>query len=207
MVSLTEASSKPLFAGNLLATLLLLLALFVPCRVMAEPLFSSSGQSNTLALRSFTVETKPDHHVLVECGICVSDSQTIKALLRDGAIINLTCRLVIERLRTLLANETIAEGSEVHQLRYDPLTREFIMLRPGAPARRDKKLDVLLAATWECMAFNMPLENPLVSGETYKVRLDLALQHAEVPPWLEKALFFWSWDVAPATSFTQEFTY
>lgn len=206
MVSLTEASPKPPFAGNVLVAVLLLVALFLPCRVMGEPLFSSSG-SCALALRSFTVETRPDHHVLVECGISVSDSRTIKALLRDGAIISLTCRLVIERLRTLLANETLAEGAEVHQLRYDPLTREFIMLRPNAPARRDKKLDVLLAATWECMAFNMPLEHPLISGETYRVRLDVTLQHAEVPPWLEKALFFWSWDIAPATSFTQEFTY
>ena len=63
------------------------------------------------------------------------------------------------------------------------------------------------AATWEVMTFNAPLQTPLASGETYKVRLDVTLQHAEVPPWLEKALFFWSWDIAPAASFTQEFTY
>lgn len=207
MASLTEASSKLSFAGNLFVAVLVACALFLPCHVMAEPLFSTSGQSNTLALRSFTVETKPDQHILVECGICVSDSHTIKVLLRDGAIINLTCRLIIERLRKVLVNETLADRSEVHQLRYDPLTRDFIMLRPNAPARRDKKLDTLLAATWECLAFNIPLENPLLSGETYRVRLDVTLQHAEVPPWLEKALFFWSWDVAPATSFTQEFTY
>lgn len=202
-----KASQLPSFAGKALGIVLLTLVAFLPWRAAAEQFSPPAGQPNTLTLLSFTVEAKPDQHVVVECGLGVSDARSVKALLRDGAIINLTCKLVIERLRTLLANETLVDATEVHQLRHDPLTREFIMLPPNAPARRDKKLDALLAATWECMTFNVPLQAPLASGETYRVRLDVTLQHAEVPPWLEKALFFWSWDVAPAASFTQEFTY
>ena len=200
-----KTSQHSSFAGITFG--IVMLTLFLPWRVAAEQFSALSGQPNTLTLRSFKVEAQPDQHIVVECGLGVSDARSVRALLRDGAVINLTCKLVIERLRTLLANETLVDITEVHQLRHDPLTREFIMLAPNAPARRDKKLDALLAATWEVMTFNAPLQTPLASGETYKVRLDVTLQHAEVPQWLEKALFFWSWDIAPAASFTQEFTY
>ena len=48
---------------------------------------------------------------------------------------------------------------------------------------------------------------PLTPGENYQVALTLSLRHAHVPPWLEKALFFWSWDVLAPATFTLDFQY
>ncbi len=173
---------------------------------MASSQENSSAEKSMLLLRSFTVETKGSS-ILVESGLVVDQLSNINTLLRDGASINLSCNLLIERLRTLFANETLAEVTVVYQLRHEPLTREFIMIQEGNSPQRSKKLEDLLASTWDVLMFNVPLAAPLVSGETYRVRLHVTLQHAEVPPWLEKALFFWSWDIAPALSFTQEFVY
>lgn len=172
----------------------------------ASPQETSSVEKSTLTLRSFTIETKSGTSILVESGLAVTHISDIRTLLRDGASINLSCNLVIERLRTFLANETLADATVVYQLRHDPLTREFIMAQDGISPQRSKKLEELLAFT-DVLMFNIPLAAPLVSGETYRVHLHMTLQHAEVPPWLEKALFFWSWDIAPALSFTQEFIY
>ena len=57
------------------------------------------------------------------------------------------------------------------------------------------------------LRFVLPLPEPLVAGENYRVHFDLTLQHAEVPPWLSQALFFWSWDVVPPVSVTQDFLF
>ncbi|MEG2140508.1 MAG: DUF4390 domain-containing protein [Bilophila sp.] len=165
-----------------------------------------SQEPFTLKLRSFSVETV-DGGVRVESGLMLEKTAFLRALLRDGAVLNLAGTLTLERLRTLLSNTVLSEITLLYQLRHDPLTREFVLSVAGSPSIRQKNLDDLLAFAWKDMHFLLPLQESLVSGETYRVRLDLTLQHAEVPPWLEKALFFWSWDVAPAASFSHEFVY
>ena len=119
----------------------------------------------------------------------------------------LTCKLALERVRTLLSNEVISEESRSYQLRHDLLSREFILSSPGHPIVRQKQFDTLLASAFQHLDFLLPLQAPLVSGETYRVQLKITLEHAEVPSWLEKALFFWSWEVTPPLSFSQDFIF
>lgn len=159
-----------------------------------------------LKLRSFSVATV-DGGVRVESGLLLEKTAILSSLLRDGAVLTFACTLTLERLRTLLSNEVLSARTVEYHLRHDPLTREFMLDVAGHPPMRKKNLEALLTSAWKDMTFLLQLQTPLLSGETYRVRLDLTLQHAEVPPWLEKALFFWSWDVAPPASFSREFVY
>ena len=187
-------------------SVLFFLFLFValPCFVQAQP---QTQEAAALRLGFFTVQTLSDTKVHVDSGIVVDKLKVVRNLLRDGAVLNFTCKLTIERLRSVLSNDVLAEHSETFQIRHDPLTRDFCVLRQGLPSQCSKKLDTIIETACGDMPFTITLLEPLVSGEKYRVRLDVTLQHAEVPPWLEKALFFWSWDVAPPTSFIQDFVY
>ena len=103
--------------------------------------------------------------------------------------------------------QVISGESRSYQVRHDLLSREFILSSPGHPIVRQKQFDTLLASAFQHLDFLLPLQAPLVSGETYRVQLKITLEHAEVPPWLEKALFFWSWEVTPPLSFSQDFIF
>ena len=153
----------------------------------------SNGQTPKLELRTFTIE-------MLNGGV-------VRSQLRDGAVMTLTCKLALERVRILLSNEVISGESRSYQLRHDLLSREFILSSPGHPIVRQKQFDTLLASAFQHLDFLLPLQAPLVSGETYRVQLKITLEHAEVPPWLEKALFFWSWEVTPPLSFSQDFIF
>ena len=167
---------------------------------------SSHGQAPKLELSSFTVEMLNDG-IHVSTGIGLENGGVVRSQLRDGAVMALTCKLALERVRTLLSNEILSEESRSYQLRHDLLSREFILSSPGLPIVRQKQFDALLASSFQHLDFLLPLQAPLVSGETYRVQLKVTLEHAEVPPWLEKALFFWSWEVTPPLSFSQDFVF
>ena len=167
---------------------------------------TGTGAAPKLELDTFTVETIPEG-VQVDTGFKIDHANVIRAQLRDGAVMNLQCKLKLERVRTLLSNPVISETTRSYQLRHDLLTREFILSSPERPLVRQKQFDALLASTWGHLQFLLPLHEPLSSGETYRVQFDVTLEHAEVPPWLEKALFFWSWEVAPPLSFSQDFVF
>ena len=165
---------------------------------------TSSGEAPQLRISSFSVETNGAIHV--DTGILLESPGVVRAQLRDGAVMNLNCRLVLQKIRTLLSNELLSECSRSYTLRHDLLTREFILSAPGMATVRQKQFSALLDGLKK-LDFVLPLQNPLQPGEEYRVQIQFVFQHAEVPPWLEKALFFWSWEVAPPLSFSQDFVY
>ncbi len=166
---------------------------------------SAEQHQSSIDIISFTVETQ-DTYTEIHSGLKLNNTAEIKAQLRDGAVMALDCKVQLERTRTLLANVLVAETVQTYYLRHDPLTREFVLSCPGIPSVRQKNFDTLVAPLKQ-MRFVLPLMEPLAAGETYRIRFDLTLQHAEVPPWLSRALFFWSWDVVPPVSVTQEFIF
>ncbi len=167
---------------------------------------SGAQQQGRIDLLSFTVETR-DMDVEIHSGLKLTDNAEIKAQLRDGAVMTLVCKLSLERVRTLLSNAFVSETTQEYSLRHDLLTREFVLSGPGIKSLRQKNFDVLMDSVFRELRFVLPLPEPLVAGENYRVHFDLTLQHAEVPPWLSQALFFWSWDVVPPVSVTQDFLF
>lgn len=163
-------------------------------------------QPSVLEIENFVLRTAPDA-VHVTSGFRLENSAPIKAQLRDGAQMILSCTIRLERLRTLLSNVTLSETTLVFHLRHDPLLREFILFSDAAETARSKNLNALLTAAWNPLHVVLPLREPPETGAPCRITVNVTLQHATVPPWLEQALFFWSWDVVPPLSLTQEFTY
>jgi hypothetical protein len=47
----------------------------------------------------------------------------------------------------------------------------------------------------------------MTSGDDYRVTLDVEMVNTDVPEWLSKSFFFWSWDPAPPIQYSTDFTY
>lgn len=176
-----------------------LVALLFPAPVRA-------GGDAVFLLNSLSVVTHSGTTRL-EAAATLSDVAPIQANLRDGAALNLEMDVTVEHPRLLLPSKLVAEQHLLYQIRFDPLTREYVLLRAAGPPMRQRMLETLLNDVLGDAAILVAPPAALVPGENYRAALTLSMRHAHVPPWLEKALFFWSWDVVPPATFTLDFIY
>lgn len=186
---------RAFLAGALLALLVPVMALAVPPKyfVITDPrLDTATGD------------------IVVRLGVTCDNVTGLFEMLKDGASVELVIGGRVERVRSLWTNVTITERRLVSVLQHNPLTREFSLYMPGeAQPLMDKNLERLLDATWSKLVINFgPLS--MLDGEEkgaeYRAVLELALQHAKVPPWLEKNFVFWSRNVLDPETVTLPFT-
>ncbi|MGJ3523285.1 DUF4390 domain-containing protein [Nitratidesulfovibrio sp. D1] len=183
--------------------LLILFALFLLS--VANP--AQAAPPRQFVLDTFAIETRDDTLVL-RLGVGVDDPDGLRDLLKDGAEMELRGTATLTRRRGVLPDVTLAEKVFACVLRHDTLTREFELRLEGRESPwRDKNLARLLEATWKRLVLPLAPISTLEKGEPHRVSLALSLRHTDVPPWLSRTLFFWSWEVVPDATFTQDFTY
>lgn len=168
---------------------------------------ANAAPPERLLLRAFSVATEGEQIVL-RASLDIDDREGMRNILRDGAQVQLTCTATLRRNRTLLPAQEVGGVVAEIVMRHDPLTREFeLFTSPDLPPRRDRNFARLLDGTWSRLRLNLAPTAELTPGEGYTVTLTCSLRHTKVPPWLEKTLFFWSWDVVPEATFTQPFNF
>lgn len=147
------------------------------------------------------------------CSIAVDEESGLHDILKDGAVLELTVDVSLERHRSWWTNSEVAEARYTSVLRHDPLSRDFIIVYPAASGEeltRDRNLTRLLSGHWR------KLELPVTSMETirelgtdrdYILIARFSLRHTEVPPWLQSSVGFWSSEVVSDQKVTLEFHY
>lgn len=180
--------------------------------LLAVLLLSAAGSAQAapprqFVLDTFAIETRDDTLVL-RLGVGVDAPDGLRDLLKDGAEMELRGTVTLTRRRGVLPDVTLAEKVFACTLRHDTLTSEFELRLLGREVPwRDKNLARLLEATWKRLVLPLAPIAALEKGEPHRVSLTLSLRHTDVPPWLSRTLFFWSWEVVPDATFTQDFTY
>lgn len=160
--------------------------------------------------KGLTMETRTGT-IVVRVGISVDNEAGLHDMLKDGASVQLTAELQLERLRSLWTNVTLAEQTYTSMLRHNPLTREFLLYMPGETTPvADRNLSRLLAATWHKLSFPLgpvDLLRQAEAGSQYRISVYLTLRHTEVPPWLAKAFVFWSKEVVEPVTLAIPFSF
>lgn len=172
------------------------------CLLWAAPLRAEGGAAFVLNSLSVVFQQGTTR---LEAAIAVNDPAPLQANLRDGAALNLHMDVLVERPRMVLPDKTVSQQRLLFQIRFDPLTREYLLLRSAQSPLRQRRLAALLEEVLGDATIPLAPPAMLMPGERYRARLTLAIRHADVPPWLEKALFFWSWDVIAPTTFSLDF--
>lgn len=142
--------------------------------------------------------------LVLSLSVSVNDEEGLRDMLKDGAVLELTTTVGVERERSWWANAEEFTYSFSSVLRHDPLSRDFIATLPledGEKELRDRNLTRLLHESWKKLSFpviSLATLQQAANGESsFLLRYTVTLRHIEVPPWLEKSLVFWSAEVVP----------
>ncbi len=159
-----------------------------------------------IRLRDFVLDNS-DGQIAVRFGIGFTELDSLRLMLKEGARVTLTCEAALTEPGSLWFSNTLST-QELHSvLSYNVLTREYMITLSGQPTlHKSNSLVKLLAETWAELALNVGQLANLTRGEEYRVDLDIRMASDNVPPWLAKTLFFWSWDIAPSMHYSMDFT-
>jgi len=184
-------------ALRLLPALLLAVCLLVPSAALAQKLILDK-----LVL---------DNHagaVTVRFGIHVDDISKIENELKNGGEMELRIKAMLSRRRTGWLAADLADKELVGALGYDPLTREFHVVRPGADKPvKGGELGPLMSRVWGDVSLELIPWESLERGKEYVLDFEMRLARTDVPGWIRTTLFFVSWDVIGVTTYRLDFTY
>lgn len=141
-------------------------------------------------------------------GVAVEEIPILKGELEDGLELVLSCDVGLYRRNNYWMDDEIASGIFVSELRYDPLTQEYIMaLQKGEKALRDKDIGRLLDKGWGVIEIGLGSWALLDRGQKYSLRLHTSMNEKDAPDGVMRYIYFWSWDTGAKNAFQLDFTY
>lgn len=138
--------------------------------------------------------------------LSVDNEDALGDILRDGASLELSIKIVVQRKRSLWFNAVEQEIEYTSLLRHDPLSRAFRMTVPDSEQiLQDKNLRALLARTWKSLNLTVASAELFNQKNNYLIKVNISLKHAALPPWLDRTLVFWTKEVVNSTSFELDY--
>ncbi len=185
-------------------------AAFLPALLLAAVVFLGAwpawGAEQSLDLDNLVLDNQAGE-ITVRFGVTAPLDPLRKAL-GEGSRLGLVCKASLERVRGVLPDAGVAQGEYVSELTRDELAQEYVLHLPGVEKPvRSKDLRVLLDKAWGAVTMDLGSWDLLTPGHAYALNLTISLKRMDVPAWLRYSLFFWSWDVLPATNYQLEFNY
>ncbi len=183
---------KPILAGTIFLFLLL---------------SSSLVHSQEVMLKNLVLDNVAGI-VQLRFGIKTVDASELKEYLQEGVILRLQCSAKLKANKSLWWDETLREEKVAFELKNNPLTRKYV-LRNVTENRtmQNKDLETLIRSNWGNMVLEMGRWPKAPQGREYVLELKVRLERADIPVWLKRALFFWSWEVVPVKTYRMNFTY
>ncbi|MFW5488572.1 MAG: DUF4390 domain-containing protein [Desulfovibrio sp.] len=185
--------------GRLTYVLLMALLLFMG---YARPCLAQH-----IVLENLVVDNQEDR-IMIRFGLKLDGAERLAAELERGAVLELIVSADLSQDRSLIWSKGLTDAEHHSTLRFDALTRNYILERPGVDDNlRDKDLEVLLAKAWKHIDLDLGQWSLLAPGESFFIDMSIRLIHQEVPSWMKSVLFFWNWDAVPETTYRMSFQY
>ncbi|WP_291329195.1 DUF4390 domain-containing protein [Desulfovibrio sp. UCD-KL4C] len=202
-------TAKNLTARNTFPALTLSINLLVIlCTIFIISLFSPScANAASLNLKNLVLDNQAGA-IMARFGLELKDDTKTEAALENGIKLKLECKAALYLRRSMWPDSKIASKVYTDKLYYSSLSKEFILEKFGnSIALRDKKITMLLQNGWNSIVMDLGPWSSLKRGEQYILKLDVHLDQTDIPQWLKKTLFFWSWDIVPSATYKLDFTY
>jgi len=184
-----------------------LAATAAPILALVLVLWAAAAFAQSLVLSNLVVDNQAGT-LMARFGVAVDGVAEITESLQNGATLGLTCKAKLSKNGGLFASPQVAAAEMTSRLKFDSLTREYALVQPGREAPlKNARLDELLRAGWGELTLDMGSWRMLERGQEYTLALDIRLHQTDIPNWFRRTLFFWSWDVAPSTTYQLHFKY
>ncbi|MGM0646621.1 MAG: DUF4390 domain-containing protein [Thermodesulfobacteriota bacterium] len=176
---------------------------FLTLLAVAAPSAAQECHVDNLGLNS-----SEDGHIGVHFGVQCPVGPLQTMLVEEGGVIRVVfeAALLRDRLFFWKKQETVARRTFLLQNR--SLSQEFVV--DGSQMEQPligPLLGPLLHKAWSTLEMDLGPWRNLQPGSEYTVELRIRCDRADIPVWLRKALFFWSWDVLPPRSYKLHFRY
>lgn len=169
--------------------------------------FPSQVRAQDLELKNMALDNVSGS-IQLSYGIQVLEVQALEEHLSEGLVLRLQCRAKLIRDRRWWWDALLQEEQQEFQLRTQRLQGKYVLSsKQQDKALKGKDLGQLLQRGWSGMKLRLGKWEQLEPEQDYAVVIKLSLKRSNVPWWLRKALFFWSWDVVPEQKYRMDFKY
>lgn len=176
---------------------LLLLAAMLLCPV------PSSAQ--LLSLNNLVLDNQSGR-IHLRFGLGLAELEQVRGVLQEGVDLWMfgTARLIAKRM--ILPNQVLSEVQVEHVLEWNPLAQVFELTLPQKEhLMKNKDLQQLIDIHWREISMDMGEWSMLTPEQTYHLELEISLDRRDIPVWMRRVLFFWSWEVIPPIRYELEF--
>ena len=167
---------------------------------------SAGASPQDIVFHELTLDSKTNP-LTVNLGFGLTNYPLLADMLRNGARAELQCTVSLQRKRLFWTDETLAEKKLAYRLRYDPLTREFLVESGDRPPMRHKNLEPLLKKRLEKIQVRLGAKAMLEPENSYVVRVVAGLRHLPGLLNLASSVFFKNETIIPDTSIAMSFEY
>ncbi|MCJ2165623.1 MULTISPECIES: DUF4390 domain-containing protein [unclassified Pseudodesulfovibrio] len=141
-------------------------------------------------------------------GVAVEEKPILKGELEDGGVLVLKCQVRLIEANDYWFNRVISEAQFESILKFDPLTRDFIMSLPDRETLlRNTDLGKLLDEGWGTIEASLGEWALLDRGRKYSLLLHTSMNEQDAPEGVMRYIYFWSWDAGADNSFQLDFTF
>lgn len=170
-------------------------------------LSATGAMAQTLSLMAPAIANE-NGSLTARFGVTVVEKPILKGELEDGSELVLKCAIELFEELDYWFDSTVSSASFESTLKYDQLTKEFVMTVPGRTQPfRDKDIESLLKRGWSTIKIKLGPWSMLERGQAYSLRLITTMNEAGAPEGLSRFIYFWSWDAGADNTFHLNFTF
>lgn len=169
--------------------------------------FPKQIQAQDLELQDMALDNVSGS-IQLSYGVEVLDVQALEERLSEGLVLQMQCRARLIRDRHWWMDALLQDKELVFELKSQPLQGSFQLINKAkGNTLKNQDLNKLLHKAWSGLKMHLGNWQELEPGQEYAVELSLTLKRSNVPWWLRKSLFFWSWDLVPEKKYRMDFKY
>ncbi len=146
-----------------------------------------------------------NNFINIEMALGAPTKNNVEQQLRNGQILKFIIDIAISHERTLLPAKEISRYSTEYYLRYDPLTRQYMVINEAKPSIRNTDANYLFKTLISNLNFKIPAM--LSKNKHYIMNINVSIRQTTNQPWIQKNLFFLSDSIIQPATFKYEFDY
>lgn len=145
--------------------------------------------------------------VQVRFGLEVKGIDELRQVLEDGGVFELQCQATLYRKRGVVWDAAMGQAIFTSQINSNPLSQSFSVIDSTTnKIVQNKNFSDLLHSVWKAIVLDLGAVGKLEKGQEYRVVLTVGVDQVDVPQWVKRSMFFWSFEAIPKTSTELTFT-
>ena len=139
-------------------------------------------------------------------GLRTREPEELSRFLKQGTGLRLICAASMDLERDLWWNRELRRSRKEFLLRYHSLDDDYrLATEDGGFQERNADLESLLHKGWSRIDMYLGDWPGEYEEDDLALNLRVRLVRSDVPVWLKRTLFFWSWNVVPAKNYRIRF--